>query len=231
MTEEEWLASEDPRKMLEWVWPDPEGGLTSIILPPALYQRKTSGRKLRLFCCACSRLIVPHVFQKHIDRLESEGPGDCTDHEWAMRWVTTVPDRSKLSAATQADLLRHVIGPTPFRPVWSVRCERCDGYGQYKRYLGHGDFDEPDCLSCSGRGYLPAPRPSIPAVVERLAEAMYEGEDCAFALHDVLLDAGIVEMAGHFARCEKPAGQSPIWHHPVNHPKGCWAVDTILNKE
>lgn len=51
------------------------------------------------------------------------------------------------------------------------------------------------------------------ATVAQLAEALYRGEDCAFALHDALLEDGATELAEHFtARA---------------HPKGCWAVDAL----
>jgi hypothetical protein len=51
----------------------------------------------------------------------------------------------------------------------------------------------------------------------QLAESLYAGQDCAFALHDALLEAGHAELAEHF-RQEK------------SHPKGCWAIDVILEK-
>jgi hypothetical protein len=63
----------------------------------------------------------------------------------------------------------------------------------------------------------PAP-PSWPSTVAQLADSLYAGQDCAFALHDALLEAGHAELAEHF-REEK------------SHPKGCWVVDLILGKE
>lgn len=62
----------------------------------------------------------------------------------------------------------------------------------------------------------PAPT-SCPSAVVTLAEAMYAGEDCSFALHDALLEAGHPELAEHF--------QKERWH-----PKGCRAVDLVLGK-
>ena len=56
-----------------------------------------------------------------------------------------------------------------------------------------------------------------PTVVQ-LAESLYAGQDCAFALHDALLEAGHAELAEHF-REER------------SHPKGCWVVDLILGKK
>jgi len=51
-----------------------------------------------------------------------------------------------------------------------------------------------------------------------LANALYDGEDCAFALHDALLEEGHGDLAGHI-RDEN------------HHPKGCWVVDLLLGKE
>ena len=62
----------------------------------------------------------------------------------------------------------------------------------------------------------PAP-PSWPSTVVQLAESLYDGQDCAFALHDALLEAGHAELAEHFWQ--------ETWH-----PKGCWAMDLILGK-
>jgi hypothetical protein len=61
------------------------------------------------------------------------------------------------------------------------------------------------------------PREPLPLTVVQLAESLYGGEDCAFALHDALLEAGHTELAEHFREPE--------------HPKGCWALDMILGKE
>jgi hypothetical protein len=57
-----------------------------------------------------------------------------------------------------------------------------------------------------------------PSAIVQLAESLYAGQDCAFALHDALLEAGHAELAEHF-REEK------------SHPKGCWVVDVILGKK
>jgi hypothetical protein len=65
---------------------------------------------------------------------------------------------------------------------------------------------------------LPAAPPQLSATVGQLAESLYAGEDCAFALHDALLEAGHTELAQHF--------REEQWH-----PKGCWALDLILGKK
>jgi hypothetical protein len=69
----------------------------------------------------------------------------------------------------------------------------------------------------AGNPFRPLPKgDTLPAAACRLAEAVYAGEDCSFALRDALLEAGSVELAEHFQ--EK------------SHPRGCWALDTILDR-
>lgn len=69
-----------------------------------------------------------------------------------------------------------------------------------------------------GNAFQPYPDPRTwPIVVVQLAEALCNGADCAFALHDALLDAGHPELADHFRRERE---------HPVN----CWVLDMIRCK-
>ncbi len=56
-----------------------------------------------------------------------------------------------------------------------------------------------------------------PASVVQLSAALYSGQNCSFALHDTLLEAGHPEQAKHFK-------------DEQSHPRGCWAVDMILGK-
>jgi hypothetical protein len=53
--------------------------------------------------------------------------------------------------------------------------------------------------------------------VDLLARALYEGDDCHFALHDALSEEGYEPLAEHFVARE--------------HPKGCWALDLILGSQ
>lgn len=53
--------------------------------------------------------------------------------------------------------------------------------------------------------------------VLQLADSLYQGEECGFALHDALLESGHPDIAEHFREA---------WH-----PKGCWALDAILGKK
>jgi hypothetical protein len=67
-----------------------------------------------------------------------------------------------------------------------------------------------------GNPFRDFPR-ACPSTVVQLAEALRAGQDCAFALHDALLEAGQAEIAEHFLK-------------ETAHPKGCWAMDVILGK-
>jgi len=62
----------------------------------------------------------------------------------------------------------------------------------------------------------PAP-PAWPSTVVQLTESFCDGQDCGFALHDALLEAGHAELAEHI--------RQETWH-----PKGCWVLDTLLGK-
>lgn len=69
-----------------------------------------------------------------------------------------------------------------------------------------------------GNPFRPYPTPPHwPATLQQLAQSLYDGNDCTFALHDALLEAGHGELAEHF-RTE------------TDHPKGCWVVDLLLGK-
>jgi hypothetical protein len=69
-----------------------------------------------------------------------------------------------------------------------------------------------------GNPFRPCPAPNWPPAVVSLAQAVYNGADAGFALHDALLESGFPDLAAHF--------QEQQWH-----PKGCWVVDLILSKD
>jgi hypothetical protein len=53
----------------------------------------------------------------------------------------------------------------------------------------------------------------MPPTVVTLAESLQDGADCAYALHDALLECGCIVLAEHFR------------HHTQS---GCWATDAIF---
>ena len=212
MKEAEWRMCNSPSQMLAW-------------------NRGWSARRRRLFACACVRLVWPlvrhdrsrrvvEVAERYADKLatgkemaaaRAAAPGQ--DDEAAARWAAraaiacAIPAcaeaaQSTLSAvlfaASAASLTGSSSIPFPIAEAREVALIR----------------------EMVGNPFRPLTLPGeCPATVRQLAQSLYEGADCAFALHDALLETGHAELAEHFA----PAGK---WH-----PKGCWAVDLILGKK
>jgi len=79
------------------------------------------------------------------------------------------------------------------------------------------DFERYDVQFDQGKGARLA-QANWPSTVVQLADALSNGQDCGFALHDALLEAGYPELAQHF-------------RNEIEHPKGCWALDLLLGKE
>lgn len=215
MTEQDWLACDDPMLMLDhhqWVtgpWPNPF----------------TSDRKLRLFACACCRQIWhlltdersrraveaaeqfadrPDFFSLELFDAGVNAPGNTSPSpsvltQDLLAWGTTLKNyaivrelifwfnQSPEQALPGAHLLRDIVG-NPFRPV-VIKPLACS------RDMLHR------CVS--------------------LAQAIYDDRD--FALMPILADA--LEEAG----CQ----QEEILRHcrePGTHVRGCWCVDLLLGK-
>jgi hypothetical protein len=204
MTEDEWLASDNPEPLL---WHA---------------RRRANARKRRLVGCACCRRVWHlvgdrrsrqaveagesfadgQIDRKQLARARAAAPARAdgntplgvalaaaatalsrTDHEVltliAQYTAQTFVDKKGRTGErkAQADLVRHIVG-NPFRSVSGPE--------------------------------------SWPTSVTQLAESLYAGADCSFALHDALLEAGHADLAEHFQEKE--------------HPRGCWALDLILGK-
>jgi len=208
MTEAEWLDCTDARRMLEYQY------CQAIAEKPALLigfrfwwkaqpQGTVSERKLRLFACACSRCAwddldddtrrVIELAEEAADRRVSGGE---------LRQATA---RSPLLVWLKADPIRE-------QPSWL-----------FLNWLAAGDVEKREeqtvlLRHIIGNPFRPHPTPDHwPSPVIQLAEALYKGQDCGFALHDALLETGHPDLAQHFQ--EK------------DHPKGCWGLDLILGKE
>jgi hypothetical protein len=68
----------------------------------------------------------------------------------------------------------------------------------------------------TGNPFRPIEASVLPPEVVQLATTLYRGEECAFALHDALEEAGRADLAEHF--------------RDPDHPRGCWALDLILGR-
>lgn len=119
MNEQEWLASEDPTRMLEW--------LTTAHVRPGQYSRTISDRKSRLFACACCRAADPmgrdwSSFLSAVAQLElvADGvPGASSmlvDQYFHPEWdAATLAAWSARGVPNASALLREIAG-NPFRP-------------------------------------------------------------------------------------------------------------------
>jgi hypothetical protein len=208
MTERQWLKCTDYEKMLTFLG------------------NKLSVRKMFLFGCACCRLVWDHM-EEHRQAVEV-----------AERWADDVASTADLEAShAAAEAAEQSIGclglakaaayaavqVTSDAPAWDTPVVVIDIMIDIM-----ADDDEAEAAAkeaitsllrhIAGNPFKPYFVPaSWPAPVVQLATALYKGQDCSFALHDALLEAGHSELAEHFK--EK------------DHPKGCWAMDTILGKK
>lgn len=219
MTEQGWLACAEPERMLRFL------------------RGRASDRKWRLFACACCRLIweqIPdlrsrravEVAESFVDgaataaeleqahRLAAERAADTTEVlHLAAGVVVTATSTAFLSHLNSTVITSGLVGA---KMAWynaitedDARTNAAHAWRKLAALLRH----------IVGNPFRPFPVSATwPSTVVQLADALYNGQDCGFALHDALLEAGHSRLAEHFR--EEQA-----------HPKGCWAVDVILGKE
>ena len=230
MTESEWLASDDPRAMLEWCRDE-------TLLHPFGW-RSPSDRMLRLFACACAWQPWQHPLKDGergvvlaAERMADDPEGRIEDYEGVVRHA----ERMGLAVLIQGDggnaarkwcefqglepwfvsrqaaVLRDLVG-NPWRPVTlppgERACYSCDGSGKrgdgwdwYQRAFG----ERAACLQCDGRGWFAdGPCPWLTTDALSLATAAYEDRLPDGALDPVRLMvlADAMEEAG----CEEGGG-------------------------
>jgi hypothetical protein len=121
------------------------------------------------------------------------------------QWAAMAAARSKVAAHWVALLAQNVplvTGPvTSFAPMRRNCSKQC-------RLLRH-------LFGNDGRRLPPVPH--VPSLIMALAQAVYDGEECGFALADALEEVGEIGLAHHFR--EEPY-----------HPKGCARLDALLGK-
>jgi hypothetical protein len=199
MNETEWLQGNDPARLVEFV------------------SARTSPRKLRLWACACARRVWPfipdEVGRRAIVVAERFADGQATDQE--LRAVADVfypcgfYNASYGHPATRAAHCALYLERVAATASWTARVRKPADRAREQAAqvtLVHHIFGNP---------FRPiTPIVALPSAISALAAALYAGQDCAFALHDALLDAGHIELAEHFCAHE--------------HPRGCWALDLLL---
>ncbi|OAI53022.1 hypothetical protein AYO44_16365 [Planctomycetaceae bacterium SCGC AG-212-F19] len=232
MTEQEWLAADDPRPMLEFLG------------------NQASDRRLWLFACAACRRYS-HVFGDAASRTAvevGERYADCraTDTELddasndAFGHRPNFVGREVIGEIAVASAFA-VVNPAnrdPNVPAFSTAQavqRTMDDLGLVAEICS--DRDKPAAerdprravaveraeqvallRHIFGNPFRPYAAPaSWPSVVVDLAQGLYDGRGDRLIFADALEEAGHTELAEHF-RAEE-------WH-----PKGCWAVDLVLGK-
>lgn len=213
--EEAWLASQDPDAMLRFLW------------------ERVSVRKLRLFACACCRRAAGAMVDERSRNavLFAEILADTevdaqvvqsVAHEAFAPWNEDRPVHHLMAAAAAwACLAAH-----EWKAAWEANASPTQAASDVAEAVrsalaGEGGRTEGTAQADLLRHMVGNPfRPYVssacwPLAVVQLAQALYTGADCAFALHDALLEAGHPELAEHFRQ-------------ETEHPKGCWVLDLIL---
>ena len=190
---------------------------------------KTSDRKLRLFACLCCRRIW-HLFTD--ERMHNAV-------EAAERYAEALASREQLSAALSltfemqrrggfhsaahlaAGTAGAACGADAWAAAWNVVSETRRMLREVRPemiVLLEGRGQAVLLRHMIGNPFRPGARPEHWAsACTGLAQALYAGEDVAGPLADALEEAGHIDLARHFR--DEP-----------NHPRGCWALDTILGK-
>jgi hypothetical protein len=226
MTEEEWLNYPGFYTMFEYV----RGTL--------------SDRKLRLFGCACCRRIA-HLINDERSRRAiavaerfADGTAEKTELQEAWSIANSVVHDSGTPDPNEPWIVRD---GTPYHAALAASWAACVSiqaweastdatkamrsaalrFGGANRDVVGAERHEQAKLLCHfvGNPFRPYPvlHPFPPAAVQ-LAIALYDGQDCGFALHDALIEARHADLAEHFSQ-------------EIRHPKGCWVLDLILGKE
>lgn len=224
MTETEWLRWKDPVPML-WLLED-----------------QVSERKLRLFSVACCRRIW-ELFQEPacclaIETSEryADGIASLTELRNALETSWPAPPSSWFSRVfadprdgwrgQAVEIAWQTAHPTlDARRVAQLTLDILQAIKlfpyRWDSWFGWGQEPKAQAALLRHFFYNPfrpfVPPPSWPSIVTALAIALYNGEDCHYALADALMEAGYGELAEHF--------------QDAGHPKGCWAMDAILGKQ
>jgi hypothetical protein len=234
MTEAEWLDCKDPGRMLQFLHKRRQGpgliaALFSYFRGPQTGPQKVSqasDRKLRLFACACCRQVWSSLTDERsrqaIETAERAADGvakrgeltaaRARAREAALR-LTGVPGATAAWQATWKVL------PAAVRTASRAAARQATRATADRIAFAAARRQQADLLrDIVGNPFRTFAVPvQWPSTVVELAQSLYAGADCAFALHDALLETGHTEFAEHFLGRE--------------HPKGCWVLDLILGKK
>jgi hypothetical protein len=228
MTEAEWLASEDPAAMLQWLrGTQVARGFQVNRHDGSKYDGGPSDRKLRLFVAAGLRVVIPE--SPLVPTVEAMADNLAIPEN--RKWWPTIADvgssartlvntQDPFARSMLAHLLRDIVG-SPFRPVMiRSECDSCCGHGN------HGPDDEDACPDCGGTGSDDCDW--LTPTVLTIGQAAYDHRDeqtghldpvCLAILADALEEAGcdgciLAHLRG-----------------PGPHVRGCWAIDLLTGRE
>jgi hypothetical protein len=239
VTEREWLACTDPRRMLRF--------LSGV----------AGDRKLRLFTVACFKLLQSYLGDDRgeavIEVLERHAEGSDGAGELSAAHLAVSPARLAAQAHPfPLGVFEEVVGaatlPSAFGAAWMtagavphaierIRTEFVSRYTYEEWEKGWEAHNRAITQAKQGEaallrdlfGPLPLGRISIPPAVlawqggtaVKLAAAIYEGRRWVDmpVLADALEDAGLTD-SGVLGHCREPGP----------HARGCWVVDLILGK-
>jgi hypothetical protein len=224
VNEASWLAAENPVPMLAWLT-EPDDS------PPASRFTLASGRKLRLFACACTALFPRRrpALLRSVEVALAFADGEVGASEldvarWHERvlggWTVCNPDAGEAAyyvvrddsltgrRAEMAALLREVLGnpsrPVELRHLGNALCRRCNGAGTRQDV-----YPPKPCPACS----------CITPAAQGIARRAYDERDFAAlpVLADVLEEAGCEDgpLLWHlrgYGNCAKCAG---VGVHPA----------------
>lgn len=220
MTESEWLSCTDPAAMFLLL--RDSGGATE--------------RKLRLFACACCRLVW-HLLgdvrsREAVEVAERFGDGHATQGQLdAAREAASAAWNAAWAAAGEADW-------DAARDAAWVACAAASDAAASAASASSAAWDvdpgtRADLFRDIFNAWLPALTPSLlawhDALIPRLAQAAYDERflpsghldpQRLAVLSDALEEAGCTDAA----LLEHLRGEGPHW-------RGCWAVDAVLRKE
>jgi hypothetical protein len=228
LDEQTWLRATDPGPMLEYL----------------RAAGRISDRKGRLFACACVRRVWHFLederSRKAVEVAERYADGSISQQDRKALRTGALDAAGYASHAAWAAqrLLVHKVGDCFMTFGTSVHRNVPDavvnalGLEAYAAtWPSGGDADAAQVVAQAGereqqaallRHHVGNPfRPLVspaqwPSATVALAEAVYRGENIAFALHDALAEHGLDDFADHFRE--------------PDHPKGCAWLDAILGR-
>ena len=218
MTEQEWLASADPRALLSALRCGYAGIADAVFDPPC--PTRATDRKLRLFACACEEAMgyeSDEVAIKHPDTLSA---------------VWCEPS-ANLTVAYKAALLRCLFG-NPWRPV-TEECramldEIAGRHADVTVDMARDIYDSRDFAA-------------LPVLADALEEAGCPADvecpacqgTCGFQANSTWVPCELCDPAYPEAPTTQPGRLAhPLLAHlrgPGPHARGCWSIDLVLGKE